>query len=187
MLFCCCTCTALNVHALQITDTSPPAVARNCAIHPRAQTLEQQLATPTWYGLEPAGRVLLSIRYEANAPVSLPPPPPVERRRTTAADGLRAIAALSTAEVGALLSYLQLERYRDALQSADFDGAKLAVCCEGVDDGDGNAGDDALRVAGVSFGAHRAKLRRAVADMVLRGGVERAVVEQQRSSIFSIF
>jgi hypothetical protein len=195
LLFCCCTGTALNMHALQITDASPPAVAHSCAIHHRAQTLEQQLATPTWYGLEPAGRVLLSIRYEANAPVSLPPPPPVERRRTTAAgamlapaaDGMRAIAALSTAEVGALLSHLQLERYRDALQSANFDGAKLAVCCEGVDDGDGNAGDDALRVAGVSFGAHRAKLRRAVADMVLRGGVERAVVEQQRASIFSIF
>ena len=126
--------------------------------------MQQQLATPTWYDLEPEGRVLLSIRHEASALVSLPPPV-IERRRTVTAgpmqvstgsvDGkLRPIATLSVVEVGVLLASLELERYSDALQSAGFDGAKLAESCKDEGEGDSataanDAGDDALRVAGV--------------------------------------
>ena len=64
---------------------------------------------------------------------------------------------------------------------------------ESIPDED-SAGNTALRDAGVCFGAHRAKLRRAVAVMMQQGGVPRSMVELdgdggngERSSFFGSF
>ena len=112
----------------------------------------------------------------------------------------RPVESLTPAEVGNMLDALELGRYREELESTGRDGAWLASCCAGAEaeadtDADEDAaGSTALRDAGVCFGAHRAKLRRAVAVMMQQGGVPRSMVERdggggngERSSFFGSF
>ena len=178
----------------------------------RNQTLRQQLSTPSWHRVEPAGRVLLALQLEQDDDVELGSG--FEFGGTTSADGeggeggeqeegeeskaqrlppsrpvdvtTRPVESLSPADVGGLLDALELGRYREEIERAGRDGAWLASCCAGAGAGAGavasaEAGDTALRDAGVSFGAHREKLRRAVALMMQQGGVPRSMVERSGS------